>query len=156
MTTATRRHRRPGEASVDASAIVPIEELTLLSTWHPNVMITGPAPAIQLAIGGLRPIFRTPVREWQPGRPLADLAIGQARTLILNDASALTGDDQRVLQSWLEPGLAALQVVTTSSVPLLPRVATGQFDAALYYALNVIYLDLFESTRPGFVGSTPD
>ena len=156
MTTATRRHRRPGDASVDASAIVPIEELTLLATWHPNVMMTGPAHAIQLAIGGLRPIFLAPVCEWQPGRPLADLTIGQARTLILNDASALTSDDQRVLQSWLERGAAALQVVTTSSVPLLPRVATGQFDAALYYALNVIYLDLFEPARPGFVGSMHD
>lgn len=156
MATATRRQRRQVGVSVDASALVPIEELTLLATWHPNVMVTGPAAAVMQTIGALRPIFREPACEWRPGRPLSELSIGPARTLVLSDAAFLTADDQRLLQSWLEHAAGALQVVTASSVPLLPLVAAGGFDAALYYALNVIYLEVPAPVRPGFVGPTQD
>jgi transcriptional regulator of acetoin/glycerol metabolism len=37
---------------------------------------------------------------------------------------------------------ADVQVVSTSSTPLFPRVERGEFLNRLYYQLNVVYLDL--------------
>ena len=155
MATATRR-RRPADESCDPSAPVPIEELTLIESWRPNVMVAGPAAATLAAIDALRSGFRAPVCEWRPGQPLDQLPIRTAGTLIVNDASALSGEDQRVLQSCLQGEERRLQVVSTTSVRMLPFVEAGEFDAALYYALNVIYLELSEQRLPGFVGPAYD
>jgi hypothetical protein len=156
MATATRRRRRPADVSWDPSAHVPIEELTLIESWHPNVMVAGPRAATVAALSALRSVFRTPLCEWRPGHPLSALSIGAARTLILNDASALTAEDQQLLHSWLQSGDRTLQVVSATDVPILPLIQAGTFDGALYYALNVIYLEVSDQPPAGFVGSTCD
>jgi hypothetical protein len=119
-------------------------------------MVAGPRAATGAALGALRSVFRAPFCEWHTGQPLSALSLGAARTLILDDASALTPDDQQVLQSWLQGAEPALQVVTATSVPILPLVQAGTFDAALYYSLNVIYLEVSDQPAAGIVGPSCD
>jgi hypothetical protein len=131
--------------------------LTLLDTWHPNVLITGPAEATAAALAALRGILRSPVVHWQAGTSLTVPLTVPARTLILNDVAALNAADQARLHQWMQRPGHETQVVATSAMPLLLLVDGGQFDAALYYALNVIYLEVAaRPTVPGFVGSKPD
>jgi transcriptional regulator of aromatic amino acid metabolism len=52
---------------------------------------------------------------------------------------------QVALYDWLTDGCEHLQVVSISSVPLLPLVEEGRFLEGLFYRLNVIHLD----ARPG-------
>jgi DNA-binding NtrC family response regulator len=63
-------------------------------------------------------------------------------TLVLRDVDCLKPVEQVQLLEWLQQNDFALQVVASTSVPLLPRVATGAFLDSLYYRLNVLYLDL--------------
>jgi hypothetical protein len=143
MASATPRRTQPAKEWGELSAHVPLEELTLLETWHPNVLIAGPAEATVAALDALHAAMRPPIINWYAGSPFAMPPGGPARTLMLHDVAALSATEQQRLHQWLQQHDSAMQVVATTSRPLLPLVEQGQFDAALYYTLNVIYLDVF-------------
>jgi DNA-binding NtrC family response regulator len=55
----------------------------------------------------------------------------------------LTPEGQRRLMEWLDcSDRYRIQVIATNSVALWPRVKDGSFTEALYYRLNMIYVDL--------------
>ena len=63
------------------------------------------------------------------------------------DPKARVGDPGNIRSRYLSyvPGrMVSFQVVSATPVCLLELVEEGSFDAALYYALNVMYFELFE------------
>jgi len=62
-------------------------------------------------------------------------------TLLLADVAMMSIGQQMRLFDWLPNDAEQLQVVSISSVPLRPLVEDGKFLEALFYRLNVIYLD---------------
>ena len=66
----------------------------------------------------------------------------QSGTVVLRDVDALKQEEQRRLLDWVDSANNRSQVVSTASAPLLPLVEARAFDAALYYRLNTVYIDL--------------
>jgi len=126
----------------DVSIPVPLEEWQLLEVMQPNVLIAGPVSGTNAALTALIvACFRPPIACWEPGQPLV-LPPGQSSgTLILREVAALSTAEQHQLLDWLEQSEGTMQVVATSSLPLLPLAEGGAFDTRLYYRLNVIYME---------------
>ena len=70
--------------------------------------------------------------------PLVLPPADQVGTIILEDVGRLDRAAQMYLLGWLEG--TRTRVIGTSTVPLLGMVATGAFDRALYYRLNLVYV----------------
>jgi len=142
MATAARRTHEPGRSRVwRHSSAVPWEELSLLRTRHPNVLIAGSGDDTEDALGAMVSTFRAPIASWRPGQPLALPAFAGAQTLVLNDVDALPAADQRRLLDWLEHAAGEVQVVATRRRSLIALAESGGFDLHLYYRLNVILIE---------------
>lgn len=122
---------------------LPRDEWEFLQKRHPNVLISGSATAISAALGELEPTLQAPVISWSAGNPLPIPPAAGPRTLILNNVGSLAAVDQKRLLLWLRSNHGVVQVLATTSVPLLRLVESGGFDRSLYYVLNVIYLEVF-------------
>jgi DNA-binding NtrC family response regulator len=61
---------------------------------------------------------------------------------VLQEAGALSAEDQLQLLDWLEQAEGRTQVVSTSTTALLPRVHAGGFIDTLYYRLNTVCVDV--------------
>jgi len=141
MAIATRRRHDQAIGRSTPSVHLPSEDWTVLECWHPNVLIAGTAPATAAVLGAIRPVLRPSTAYWQQ----ADQPpIEAPETLIVRDLSTLSRTEQRRLLDWLMVNDGATQVVSATPVCLLELVEEGSFDAALYYALNVMYFELFE------------
>jgi hypothetical protein len=99
-----------------------------------------PAVAAQL-LEALRPHLRAPVHEYRPEMQLSMPQLTEG-TLILLEAANLAPGEQALLLKALTDYKRSVQVVSTSSEALFPRVERGTFDAALYYRLNVVRLTI--------------
>ena len=104
-----------------------------------NVLLEGAVTATNAVVRLLQPQLGEPIRWHGPYEPL-DLPKGQTRTLILTDAAALSGDDQRRLLAWSRDGGSGTRIISMTARPLFALVAAGVFDAALYHRLNVVLL----------------
>jgi transcriptional regulator of acetoin/glycerol metabolism len=144
MATATGRRSRPATGWRDTSSRLPPGERELLRARHPNLLVVGSIAATSAVVNELEPFFRAPIITWTAGRSVTIPLEIPAGTLILNDAASLSPAEQERLLSWLRRDNGATQVVATTSIPLLPLVESGQFDDALYYSLNVVYLEVSE------------
>ena len=73
-----------------------------------------------------------------------DEAGASSPTVVLCDVQSFTAAQQEALCTLLaeQPpnGAAARRVIATTSVPLFERVASGSFDARLFYILNAIHI----------------
>ena len=141
MATATRRRAAPAGWG-ELAPWLPLEEWRLLQKWHPNVLITGPESATRAALGALQAGFRPPVVRWRPGHDALLNGGGAPRTVVVHDVGLLSAAEQQRLLRWISQNRGMAQVAATSSLPLLHLVEKGAFDSALYYALNVIYLEV--------------
>lgn len=63
-----------------------------------------------------------------------------AGTLVVRDVDALDPEEQRQLLDSLQRA-SGTQVISVASQSLYPLVQSGRFTDALYYRLNVVYLD---------------
>ena len=90
---------------------------------------------------GLSNLHET-VAVWAPGRRLAFPVSTQTGTLVLNGVDDLTHKDQHRLFEWLEPAGRCVRVISTTAVPLFPRVESGHFIETLYYRLNTVMLEI--------------
>ena len=104
-----------------------------------NVLLEGAVTATNAVVRLLQPQLGEPIRWHVPDEPL-DLSKGQTRTLILTDAAALSGDDQRRLLAWARDTGSGTRIISMTARPLFALVAAGVFDATLYYRLNVVLL----------------
>jgi hypothetical protein len=118
------------------------EDLRILGTGRANLLLEGSADAIRTALERLWPEAREPVLMWSPGQPLDLPPPGRAATLVLHDVSELSDVDQHRVLAWLDQLERRIRVVSTSAVPLWPRVDAGAFNDVLYYRLNTVCVDL--------------
>jgi hypothetical protein len=112
----------------------------LCATRH-NVLLHGPAEAIDAALALIAPSLRSPL-VWKKAESKFDPPVGTIASLILQDVGSLTQAEQIQLLGWLDNAKVRPQIVSTTTVPIFPLVERGVFDAALYYRLNIMLLDV--------------
>jgi hypothetical protein len=144
MAIATRRRDDQAIGRGTLSVHLPREEWAVLQSWHPNLLIAGPESATAAALRALSTILRPSIAHWHAARPLPAGTFDAPQTLVVHDVSNLSGGEQRRLLDWIRTNEGATQVVSLTTAPLLPHVENGSFDSALFYALNVVFCDLFE------------
>ena len=81
---------------------MPDEELQVLRTWHPNVLIGGAPGTTDAALQALRSVFRPTIVSWTVGAALQLPPDHGARTLILHDVDALSPEQQQQVLGWLQ------------------------------------------------------
>ena len=116
-------------------------EWRLLQETHPNVLVIGPSVVMDDALRALTGVCRHPVSVRLPtnfGLPAAS----DSGTLILRDVERISVSDQSKLMAWLGHANGRAQVVSTSARAVWQNVESGAFLRALYYRLNVVYVDL--------------
>ena len=112
----------------------------LCATRH-NVLLQGPVGAIDAALAVIAPCLLPPV-AWRKAESKFDPTVGAIASLILQDVGSFTQSEQIQLRDWLDNANARPQIVSTTTHPLFQLVERGMFDAALYYRLNIVLLDL--------------
>jgi hypothetical protein len=117
-------------------------ELHVVGMPRTNLLLVGTAGAFRLVLEMLRLELRDPIVRWRPGQPLELPVPGCAATLVLQDVSELTYDDQHRMLRWLDRAAGQIQVVSTTAVPLWPRVKAGAFNETLYYRLNTVCVNV--------------
>jgi len=90
----------------------------------------------------LRLDLRGPVLKWRPGQPLELPTRGRAATMVIEDLTRLSDDEQVRILGCLDQVAGQIRVVSTTSIPIWPRVAQGEFNEVLYYRLNTVYVDV--------------
>jgi hypothetical protein len=154
MPTASRQLRaaraREGVYGTEPPKLGSIE---LLPEWnavchdHCNVLVEAPPAVAEQIISALRPHLRYPILEYsfKAGVPMQPPAEG---SVILLEVASLLPEQQAQLLRWLDEGAGRfdVQLASTSSEPLFPLVERGAFDATLYYRLNTIRIEWFDST----------
>jgi hypothetical protein len=121
---------------------VPRRDLQVGSMPRTNVLVVGNPEATRIVVDMLRLDLRGPVTTWRAGQPL-DLPLpGAAATLVLENVTRLTTDEQFRVLRWLDEVKNNVRVVSTTSVPIWPRVQAGVFNEVLYYRLNTVFVDI--------------
>ena len=116
-------------------------EWRILREGPHTVLFEGPVAATNAALLLLQPHVGETIVWNRPQAPITALD-GQTGVLILREAAALSGDDQRQLIEWLEGEGSRAHVVSTSERSLFALVSAGLFDATLYYRLNIMLLQV--------------
>ena len=101
------------------------------------IMLEGPAVSIDVMLSILAPYLREPV-TWNPPGTRLQLPADNCGALVLQNVSGLTRKDQDRLLAWLNDPTHQTQIISTTISSLFPKVCAKQFDAALYYRLNVV------------------
>jgi Sigma-54 interaction domain len=120
----------------------PRRELQVGVIPRTNVLVVGSSEATRIVLDMLRLDLRGPVLKWRPGQPLELPTRGRAATMVLEDLTRLTDDEQVRILGWLDEVVGQIRVVSTTTVPIWPRVARGEFNDVLYYRLNTVYVDV--------------
>jgi len=118
------------------------EDLLIVAKRRTNLLLVGPGGAIRIVLEMLWRELREPILRWRPGQPLELPSPERAATLVLQDVSELTSDDQHRVLLWLDQNAGGIPVVSTTAVPLWPRVKTGAFNDVLYYRLNTVCVEM--------------
>ena len=94
-------------------------------------------------LASMRPYLREPIGLFNPIAETQD-ALPAEGTLILREIGDLTGDQQLRLLAWIDQldPRDPVQIVSTTSRPMVPLLESGAFRAELYYRINVVRIDL--------------
>ena len=133
-----------------AFAVVPGRSERLVARLHEDWLLARAAGVNLLLLGTdgssipdlLRPNIDEPIASWSPGERLVLPPAVRTRTMVLREVGMLGHADQLRLLEWLDAAAGRIQVVSTTSSPLLARVETGAFLDSLYYRLNTVCVDL--------------
>ena len=120
----------------------PRRDLQVGSMPRTNVLVVGSPEATRIVVDMLRLDLRGPVARWRAGQPLDLPGPGRAATLVLENVSRLTNDEQFRILRWLDDLRGRVRVVSTTGVPLWPQVQAGEFNEVLYYRLNTVFVDV--------------
>lgn len=121
---------------------VPRKDLQVGSMPRTNVLVVGNPEATRIVIDMLRLDLRGPIARWRAGQPLDLPSPTRAATLVLENVSRLTTDEQFRVLRWLDDVKGRIRVVSTTNEPLWPRVQVGVFNEVLYYRLNTVFVDM--------------
>jgi hypothetical protein len=127
----------------DGSDLGVLADLFRARITEANALLVGPDNLVEnmvsLVVPDLTPTATIRRRNEELLLPTASTRVG---TAVIRDVGGLTPIEQRRLLDWLVSGPNRMQVVSTTSAPLLPLVETGVFNEILYYRLNTTYVDL--------------
>jgi hypothetical protein len=118
----------------------PADERSALLRARVNLLISGSREATDAFVLAATPYFRLPIRRVACDAPLS---LQPAGTLILDAVDTLDEPQQETLLRWLEEySHTAVQVISLTPAALYTHVQAGTFLNALFYRLNVIYLEV--------------
>ena len=118
-------------------------DLSVARTTRANLLLIGTERRIIKLVRFVVPdLHQAIVVRCQNGRLLLPSGSLRAGTVVIRDVDVLTPDEQRRLCEWLDSRSERTQVVSTASAPLVPLVESRAFSDALYYRLNMVYVDL--------------
>lgn len=118
-------------------------DLSVARITKANLLLVGNERQVRRLVRLAVPdIQQAAVVRCQNGQLLLPSTAGRAETMVIWDVDALTPEDQRKLCEWLDSRSDRAQVVSTATAPLVPLVDSGLFYDALYYRLNMVYVDL--------------
>ena len=117
------------------------EEFFLMGMPRVNVLLAGRDEVVRLVLRTLLGHVAKPIALWS-GEELALPPIEHPGTLVLREIGSLCLQQQIQMLEWSSRAIRNTQVISTTSAPLLPRVAAGGFIDMLYYRLNTVYLDV--------------
>ena len=117
-------------------------DLLLMGMPRVNLLLIAADGVVRYVIESLLLDLQEPIARRKPGEHLTLPSPSDGGTLVIHDVGSLSADDQLRLLDWLERAEGRTQVVSTSSTPLLPRVASGTFIDTLYYRLNTVCVDV--------------
>jgi hypothetical protein len=112
------------------------------------VLLEGPAASTDAVLRLLAPHLHAPV-IWKPRGAPFEVPAGEVGALILQDVYDLSTQEQSRLLAWIDAN-PDVQIVSTTAYRLFALVARRRFDAALYYRLNVILLNVDRRHDFGF------
>jgi sigma-54-interacting transcriptional regulator len=121
---------------------VPRRDLQVRSMPRTNVLVVGNPDATRIVVDMLRLDLRGPIARWRAGQPLDLPSPAHAATLVLENVSRLTSEEQFRVLRWLDDVRGRIRVVSTTNEPLWPRVQVGVFNEVLYYRLNTVFVDM--------------
>jgi sigma-54-interacting transcriptional regulator len=121
---------------------VPRRDLQVGSMPRTNVLVVGNPDATRIVVDMLRLDLRGPIARCRAGQPLDLPSPAHAATLVLENVSRLTTDEQFRVLRWLDDVSGRIRVVSTTNEPLWPRVQVGVFNEVLYYRLNTVFVDM--------------
>jgi len=116
-------------------------ELALLGMPRVNLLLSGPDGVIEYLLDALLPDLREPVGRWCPGEQLLLPPPTLIGTMIFQDVGQMPAADQRRLLDWLRGAAGRTQVISTTSVDLMPLIERGEFLEDLFYRLNIVRID---------------
>jgi transcriptional regulator of aromatic amino acid metabolism len=114
---------------------------SLMSGKHrPNFLIHCPDMSVVAAASEVTGLCAGPLHVCVlPGYlRLPDETRGSHGTFVIGDISKLTLQQQITLSDWMTYRNRSTQVVSLTSVPLLPLVQDGRFLEGLFYRLNIV------------------
>jgi hypothetical protein len=116
-------------------------DVEAIKSVRPNLLLCGPAGAVNTTLATLQPSLQQPVYHWV-GDAGGSLPHEFSGTLIFEHASTAPDEQQRSLLEWLSERTRRVQVISTTEEPLFALVQQGAFIDSLFYQLNTLYLDL--------------
>ena len=131
--------QRPAPRGALTPSLTP-EEWDCVTNSRLNALLIGPRHVTGRLVRSVRSHLAHPIIRVFPHRPLVLPRADQVGTIILEDVARLDMAAQRYVLEWLEGAVPRTRMIGTSTVPLLPMVAAGIFDGALYYRLNLVYV----------------
>jgi Sigma-54 interaction domain len=131
--------RRPHRRGALTPSLTP-EEWDCVTNSRLNALLIGPKHVTGRLLRSVRSHLAHPVIRVFSPTPLVLPRADQVGTIILEDVGRLDMAAQMHLLEWLEGAVPRTRMIATSTVPLLPMVAAGIFDGALYYRLNLVYV----------------
>jgi transcriptional regulator of aromatic amino acid metabolism len=119
-----------------------MEDWSAVVERRPSLLLCGPSSATEALLSELTVLAPAPI--YRIACKTASFPLQPRRgTVILDDLEALDEPQQKSLMSWLDERLHAdIQLISLTARPLFPKVQSGLFLSALYYRLNVIYIDV--------------
>ena len=133
---------------IDLHATLVREALTadtceLLGGTQLNALLVGSATDTGRILDRLGPRLAGPILRLHPEEPFTLPSTKRIGTMILHDVGDLELDDQHQLLEWLDQTPSPRpRVISTTRTPIIGRVASGRFLSALYYRLNLCYVDM--------------
>jgi sigma-54-interacting transcriptional regulator len=118
-------------------------EWTAISCGRHNVLLAGAPSALDALLASITPNLEEPIRMFDAA---TGTVLPTKGTLVLTEIGDLNAEQQLRLLAWMDGAgrEGHVQIVSTTSRPIVPLMERGAFRAELYYRLNVVRIDLDE------------
>ena len=132
-------------SAICGPCLEPVWSSTLLrmftsKTCRPNLLLVCPAGSSSRILREVGRSCAGPVHYRRlPG--VLDLPARRDGTLVLDEVGGLDLSQQIALYDWMTASSGSYQIVSLTTGPIEPLVASGSFLEGLYYRLNVVRMN---------------